>query len=199
MAKNFTIVPSASQLLIEKIFLFLYESIFQQLLNEGQRFFGLLVTTFIFIFFFNLSGMVAFTCSVTSQMAVNFTLSFSLFIAVTLIGVQKHGFNFIKLFFPKGVPNLLIPLLFLIEVISYFSRAISLGIRLFANIMAGHTLLVILTSFATGLGKFSLLAGFFPFLVVFGVTFLEIAISCLQAYVFFVLVIIYFKDAIYLH
>lgn len=143
--------------------------------------------------------MVAFTCSVTSQMVVNFTLSFSLFIAVTLVGIQKHGFNFLKLFFPKGVPSLLVPLLFLIEIISYFSRAISLGIRLFANIMAGHTLLVILTSFATGLGKFSLLAGFFPFLVVFGVTFLEIAISCLQAYVFFVLVIIYFKDAIYLH
>ncbi len=151
-----------------------------------------------FVLSMNLIGMIplpglgAFT--VTSHIIVTFALAAFVFIGVTLIGIFKHGFGFLKLFVPSGVPVWLLPLIVVIEIISYFTRPISLSVRLFANMMAGHTMLAVFGSFVVGLG---LIGGWVPFIFMVLLMGLEVLIAFLQAYVFAVLSCIYLNDALH--
>ncbi len=166
--------------------------------HEGMKYFPIIFTIFIFVLLLNILGMVplpalgAFT--VTSHIIVTFALAAFVFIGVTLIGIAKHGLGFFKLFVPSGVPVWLLPLITVIEIISYFTRPISLSVRLFANMMAGHTMLAVFGSFVVALG---FIAGWLPLLFMVFIMGLEILVAFLQAYVFAVLSSIYLNDALH--
>ena len=140
-------------------------------------------------------GMIPYTFTVTSHIIVTFVLAAFIFIGVTIIGFIKHGFGYLKLFVPSGVPVVLLPLIVVIEIISYLSRPISLSVRLFANMMAGHTMLKIFAGFIVPLGIF----GIAPLMVDVALTALEVLIAFLQAYVFTILTCLYLNEAINLH
>ena len=140
--------------------------------------------------------MVPYNFTYTSHIIVTFGLAGFIFIAVTLIGLVKHGVGFLKFFVPSGVPYALLPILIPIEVISYFVRPISLSLRLFANMMAGHTMLKVFASFIVLLG---FIGGWAPLLLVVVLTGFEIMIAVLQAYVFTILCCLYLNDALHLH
>lgn len=167
-----------------------------------QRFFPLIFVIFTFLLFSNLIGMIPYSFTVTSHFIVTLGLSFSLFIGVTLVGFQTHGLHFFSLLLPQGVPLALAPFLVLLELISYCFRALSLGIRLFANMMAGHSLVKILSGFAwtmLSMGGIMVFAHLAPLGIVFALIGLELGVAVLQAYVFTILICIYLNDAINLH
>lgn len=164
--------------------------------SEGRPYFPFIFTLFMFILFCNLIGMIPFTFTVTSHIIVTFALALVVFVGVTIIGFARHGFRFLGLFVPSGVPMALLPVLVPIEVISYFVRPISLSVRLFANMMAGHTMLKVFAGFVISLG---LAGGWAPLLFIVALTGLEIGIAILQAYVFTILTCLYLNDAIHLH
>jgi len=140
--------------------------------------------------------MSLYSFTLTSHITVAFTLSFAFFIAVVIIGLLIQKVSFINTFIPSGAPKLLLPFLVVIEIISYFSRPFSLGIRLFANLMSGHTLLAILANFAFNISQKNLLIGLLPFVLIVAIVGLEAMIAVLQAYVFTILVCIYINDSI---
>ena len=149
-----------------------------------------------FILVGNLVGMIPFAYTFTSQIIVTFAMAATIFIGVTVIGLVRHGLHFFSLFVPSGTPLILAPLLIPIEVISYFVRPVSLSVRLFANMMAGHTMLKVFGGFIVMLGIWG---GWLP--LAFSVAFvgLEVLVAFLQAYVFAVLTCIYLNDALHLH
>jgi F-type H+-transporting ATPase subunit a len=155
-----------------------------------------------FILFGNLLGMIPYSYTFTSQIAVTFTLAAIIFLGVTIIALFKHGFKFFTYFFPSGVPIGLAPLLIPIEIISYFIRPISLSVRLFANMLAGHTMmkvfagLIIMMGSASGILK---VGAILPLMAVIGLTGLEFLVAALQAYVFSILTCMYLHDALHLH
>lgn len=155
-----------------------------------------LFSLFLFILINNLFGLIPYSFATTSQLIFTFTLSITIWISVTLIGLFKHGFSFFTLFIPSGVPSLLLPFIFLIEIVSYLSRILSLAVRLSCNIISGHCLLTILSSLGLLLPPFLL---FFPILFLTGIFILELAVSFIQAYVFTLLTLTYIKDVEYLH
>jgi ATP synthase subunit 6 len=170
--------------------------------NEAQKYVGIVFTTWLYILIANLIGLIPFSFATTAQLVVAFGLSFSLFIGVTLIGLLKHGLSFLSFFLPSGAPIWLAPLLVVIELISYIFRPISLGVRLFANITAGHSLLAIIAGFAWSMatsGTLFVVMSVIPVVVIIAIYGLELAVAFLQAYVFAVLLSIYLKDAIELH
>lgn len=191
---NNYIWPRFWQIAIESFYGFLVSIFKDQVGYRGQKYFPFLATIFIFVFFLNIVGMIPYEGAATSQLIFNLSLSFSILIILTIIGFLRQGKNYLNIFLPpKGVPQVLIPLLIFIEIVSYLARGISLGVRLFANIMAGHTLLYIFSTFALNVNFFLALG---IFLVIYLVTFLEFFISSLQAYVFYVLSAMYFRDSI---
>ena len=195
-------VPSRWQLILEGVYEFITGLIDQQIGLEGKPYFFLIFAVFLTILLANLIGMVPYGFTTTSHLAVTVGFSLSLLIGITIMGFQKHGLHFLSFFLPKGVPLALGSLLVLIEIVSYLSRPISLGVRLFANMMAGHILLHILSGFAYAsfcAGGVLMLAGIFPFLAVIAVTLLEFLVACLQAYVLTTLIAIYMHDSIALH
>jgi ATP synthase subunit 6 len=148
----------------------------------------------------NLTGMIPYSFALTSHFAITLFFSFLTFLTALFLGFQNHGFNFFSLFLPAGAPFLLTPFLIVIELISYCARLFSLAIRLFANIMSGHTLLKILAGFSWILIiHLTSSVGLIPFFVVFVITGLEIIIAFLQAYVFTVLSAIYLNESLILH
>nr|QOZ41736.1 Atp6 [Prototheca wickerhamii] len=201
-AKGGYLVPSRWQSLVEMIYEFVRSLIQEQIGAKGRTYFPLVFTLFVFLLFTNLIGMIPYSFTATSHLAVTFGLSLSLFIAITIIGFQVHGLHFFSFLLPKGAPLILAPLLVVLELVSYCFRAVSLGVRLFANMMAGHTLVKILSGFAwtmLSVGGLLSVASVIPFAVVFALTGLEIGVACLQAYVFTILICIYLNDAINLH
>ena len=196
------LVPSRWQSLVEMIYEFVVSLVDEQIGIKGRKFFPLIFTTFVFLLFTNLIGMIPYSFTATSHMVVTFGLSLSLFVGVTIVGFQVHGLHFFSFLLPKGAPLVLAPLLVVLELVSYCFRAVSLGVRLFANMMAGHTLVKILSGFAwtmLSVGGFLAAASVIPFAIVFALTGLEIGVACLQAYVFTILTCIYLNDAINLH
>lgn len=192
--KGAFIWPQKWQLFFEMIYSFLAGMFKEQVGYRGQKYFPFLATIFIFVLFLNLFGMIPYEGAITSQLVFNLSLSFAILVYLTIVGYFRQGVSFFKLFLPPaGVPKALHPLIIFIEIISYIARGVSLGVRLFANIMAGHTLLFIFSSFIL---QVNIVLGFSIFIVIFLVTFLEFFIASLQAYVFYVLVIIYFRDSI---
>ena len=141
-------------------------------------------------------GMIPYAFTVTSHIIVTFVLASIVFVGVTIIGFIKHGLKYLELFVPKGVPVILLPLIVIIEIISYLSRPVSLSVRLFANMMAGHTMLKVFGGFVISLG---LLGGWLPLGFSVALTGLEILVAFLQAYVFAILTCIYLNDALNLH
>ena len=150
---------------------------------------------FFFILFGNVLGLLPYSFTFTSHIIVNGALAVFIFIAVTIIGFATHGLHYLRLFCPPGTPLPVAIVLVPIEIMSYFIRPVSLSLRLFANMLAGHVLLKVLAGFVISLGVF----GIVPFLAVGAVTMLEIMVAVIQAYVFALLSTIYLNDSVHLH
>lgn len=188
------IFPTKWSLFFENIYSFLATMFKEQVGYRGQKYFPFISSLFFFIVLLNLAGMIPYEGALSSQAVLALSLSFIVFLILTLIGFARQKFKFLLLFIPpKGIPLILIPLLIVIEIVSYLSRGISLGVRLFANIMAGHTLLFIFSGFILLVNGG---IGLSIFIVIFLISCLEFMIAVLQAYVFFVLTLIYFRDSI---
>ena len=193
--KNKKVIPNRFQIISELLYEFIANMINDNIGHKGKKFFPFIFTLFTFILFGNLLGMLPYSFTFTSHIIVTFALAMFIFLFITLIGIFMHGFKFFGLFVPKGVPMLMLPLMIPIEIISYLSRPISLSVRLFANMMAGHTMLKIFASFVFSLGIF----GFAPLIIDVALTALEVLIAILQAYVFTILTCIYLNESINLH
>jgi ATP synthase subunit 6 len=191
--KKNSFVPSRWQSVIELLYTFVGSLVRQQTGVNGVEYVPLFFTTFMFILISNLIGLMPFGFTMTSHILLTFTLALAFNIGFLILGFQKQGISFLKLFVPKGVPFLFKPLIIVIEVVSYLIRTFSLSLRLFANMMAGHTLLHILASFCFVGGT---IFSFVPWLLVFAVVLLEFAIAFIQAYVFVILLTIYLNDSI---
>jgi len=189
-------VPNRWLSITELLYGFVGSLVRQQTGVYGTEYVPIFFTTFIFILLSNLIGLLPFGFTITSHIFVTFLLAFSFNVGFLVLGFQKQGISFLKLFVPKDAPALFKPLIIVIELVSYLIRTFSLSLRLFANMMAGHTLLHILTSFCfVGGLPFS----FVPWLLVLAVGLLEFAIAFIQAYVFVILLTIYLNDAINSH
>ncbi len=188
-------IPSRMQMLVESLYGFIRELIQDNIGPEGMKYFSLVLSVFLFVLFGNLLGMIPYGFTITSHIIVTFCLAFMVFLIVVGVGLKEHGFHFFSLFLPQGAPLLMAPLLIPIEVLSFFSRPISLSVRLFANMMAGHTILKVFAGFTVALGVF----GIAPLLVNAALMSLEFLVAILQAYVFTILTCLYLKDAIHLH
>jgi len=188
-------VPGRWQSMAELSYEFVANLIKETVGNEGRRYFPIIFTVFMFILFGNMLGMVPYSFTFTSHIIVTFAMAAVVFIGVTILGFAKHGVHFFSFFVPPGAPIYMWPLLIPIEIISYLSRPISLSVRLFANMLAGHTLLKVIAGFIALMG----VAGVLPFALVVALTGLEILIAFLQAYVFAILTCLYINDALHLH
>lgn len=194
--------PHLSQALAELFYRFIGDLLKEQVGKPGRPFFPIIFLLFSFILSANLIGMIPYGFTTTSHVVITFALSVSVFFGVTIVGFQNHGIDFLSFLLPPGAPLGLAPLLVVLELVSYSFRAISLGVRLFANMMAGHTLVTILAGFGWTMAcSNGALAGlsFLPLVVVFALTGLEIGVAVLQAYVFTILTCIYLNDSISLH
>ncbi len=200
------LIPGRLQSVAEIFYEFIADTVRGAIGPEGMKFFPYVFTLFIYILFANLLGLfpsipgVSHTFTTTSHIAVTFALGFLTIAIVVIYGFYKNGLGFLKLFVPSGVPAWLLPLVSLIEIISFLSRPISLAIRLFANMLAGHIILKVFAGFIISLigagGLFSLIS-IFPFIGIVLITLLEILVAFLQAYVFAILTCIYLNDAVH--
>lgn len=193
---NLRIIPYNWQIITEQIYNFVFDLVKQQINTSGYTYFPIIFTLFLFILMSNIVGMFLYSFTLTSHVTVAFTLSFSFFISIILIGILIQKKEFINTFIPSGAPKILKPFLIGIEIISYFSRPFSLGIRLFANLMAGHTLLAILANFTFLISKKNIIVCLLPYFLIVAIVGLEAMIAILQAYVFTVLICIYLNDSI---
>ena len=147
-----SLVPNKMQLIAEMAFEFVSKMISETAGKDARPYFPFILSLFLFVLVANLLGMLPYSFTVTSHIIVTFALAFFIFIGVTVVGFAKHGISYLKLFVPSGVPIFLLPLIIVIEVISYLSRPVSLSVRLFANMMAGHTMLKVFGGFVVSLG-----------------------------------------------
>lgn len=191
-----TMVPSRWQSIAELTYEFVGGMVKDNAGVEGMRYFPFIFTLFMFILFGNLLGMLPYSFTFTSHIIVNAALAMFIFLAVTVIGFARHGMHYFSLLCPPGTPLPVAFILVPIELMSYFIRPVSLSLRLFANMLAGHVLLKVLAGFIISL---PVVFGIVPFAAVFGVTLLEIMVAVIQAYVFALLSCIYLNDAINLH
>ena len=189
------LVPGRWQSIAEMSYEFVADMVDTNVGHGGRQYFPFVFTLFMFILFANLLGMIPYSYTVTSQIIVTFALAAVVFIGVTIIGIIRHGFHFLRLFVPQGVPPVLLLLLVPIELLSYCIRPFTLSIRLFANMLAGHTMLAIFAGFAASIG----LLGIFPLGINILLVALEVLVAVLQAYVFAILTCLYLSDAINLH
>jgi len=189
-------VPGRWQFLAEMSYEFIANMIDENIGGpEGRKYFPFIFSLFMFVLFGNLFGMVPYAFTFTSHIIVTFAMAIVIFVGVTIIGIWHHGFHFLTLFVPKGVPKALLLLLVPIELLSYLIRPFTLSIRLFANMLAGHTMLAIFAAFVISMG----LLGVIPLTVDIALIFLELLVAVLQAYVFAILTSLYLRDAIHLH
>ena len=195
-------VPGRLQAAAELAYEFILSMCTETIGPEGRRFFPFVFSLFFFILFGNLMGVFPYAFTFTSHIAVTLALSLLVFILVTVVALKEHGVHFFSYFVPAGVPKVLIPLMVLIEVISYLSRIISLSVRLFANMMAGHVMLEVFGAFIVMLGAAGAI-GWIPAALSLSVNTaligFELLVATLQAYVFAVLTCIYLHDAVHLH
>ena len=191
-----SLVPNKMQLIAEMAFEFVSKMISETAGKDARPYFPFILSLFLFVLVANLLGMLPYSFTVTSHIIVTFALAFFIFVGVTLVGFARHGISYLKLFVPSGVPIFLLPLIIVIEVISYLSRPVSLSVRLFANMMAGHTMLKVFGGFVVSLG---ILGGWLPLGFAVALTGLELLVAFIQAYVFAILTCIYLNDALNLH
>lgn len=191
------LIPNYSQSKFEFLYNFIAQTSFSHNGWKGQRHFIFFVVLFLFILISNFLGMVPFSFTVTSHIFQTFALGCGVILSITILAISKNGISWFKFFFPN-LPIFILPLFTCIEFVSYISRAFSLAIRLFANLMSGHTLLNILTGFILKIGSknfISFIVALVPFFLISAIILLEMVIAILQAYVFVTLVAIYLKDA----
>ncbi len=193
--KGRALIPGRWQSMAELMYEFVANMIRDNVGSEGRKYFPFIFTLFMFVLFGNLIGMVPYTFTYTSHIAVTFGLAIVIFLGVTVIGFARHGFHYLRMFFPHGAPLATAVILVPIELISYCSRPFSLALRLFANMTVGHIILKVMAGFIIMLG----IAGIAPMAFLGGITVLEFGIALLQAYVFTILTCIYLHDAIHMH
>lgn len=196
---NTKIVPTNWQSVLEEVYLFTKLLVEKNIGQLGLQFFPVIFFLFSFLVLSNLIGMVPYSFTITSHIFVTFSLAFTLFIGINIIAVRTHKLHFLGFFLPSGVHIALAPLLVPIELVSYVARVFSLAIRLFANMMSGHTLLKIIAGFAWTMISFGGVWYFlqlFPLMIIIAVTVLELGIAILQAYVFTILICLYLNDAL---
>jgi F-type H+-transporting ATPase subunit a len=197
------LVPSRMQSLAELFYEFVANLVRDNAGPDARKYFPFVFSLFMFIMVGNLIGLVPGTFTFTSHIIVTFGLALTVFVFVTLLGLIKHGFHFFSLFMPSGVPMALAPILIPIEILSYLSRPVSLSIRLFANMMAGHTMLKVFGGFSVllggALGGLGYTVGILPLVINIALVGFEILVAMLQAYVFTILTCLYIRDALELH
>jgi F-type H+-transporting ATPase subunit a len=196
------VIPGRMQASAEMLYEFISDMVKSNVGNDGRPFFPFIFTLFIFLLFGNMLGLIPYSYTFTSQIVVTFALAAFVFLGVTLVALLKHGLHFFSFFVPPGAPKVLIPFLVVIEVVSYFVRPVSLSVRLFANMLAGHTMLKVFAGLAvliTSAGGAAVAGSILPFLALIGLTGLEVLVAGLQAYVFTILTCMYLNDALHLH
>lgn len=194
--RKHALVPGRWQSVAELAYEFVANLLRDTVGNEGRKYFPFVFSLFMFILFGNMLGMIPYSFTFTSHIIVTFALALVVFLGVTVLGFVKHGVHFFSFFVPPGVSVVLWPLMIPIELISYLSRPISLAVRLFANLTAGHTMLKVFAGFVVSLG---IVGGILPLAFVVALTGLELLIAFLQAYVFTILTCFYINDSIHLH
>jgi len=168
--------------------------------ESGMRFFPMVFCIFMFILICNLIGLIPYSFTVTSQLIVTISLALLVFLTVVIVGIQKNGLHFFKLFVPSGVPIYILPLVVMIEIISFVSRPISHSVRLFANMLAGHITLNVFGGFVVmllGASAAVKVIAILPFAMTIGLYALELLVAFLQAYVFAMLTCMYLNDALH--
>ena len=198
-SRHASMVPGRLQALVELSYEFIGDLLGSTVGKEGRKYFPFIFTLFMFILFGNALGMVPGSFTYTSHIIVTFTMAVVVVTAVTVIGIVRHGWHFFSFFAPAGCPIYVMPLLVPIEILSYLIRPISLSVRLFVNMMAGHIMLKTFAGFIIILGGYFVLPAIAPLALTVALSGLELAIAFLQAYVFTVLTCIYLQDAIHLH
>ena len=198
-----SLVPGRLQSLAEVFYEFISKMVRDNAGHDARPFFPFVFTLFMFILTGNLLGMIPGAFTFTSHIVVTFSMAIFVFSMVTLLAVVKHGIKFLTFFMPHGVPIWMAPLLVPIEIVSYLSRPISLSVRLFANMMAGHTMLKVFAGFTILMmsagSAFGYMAGVIPVVINVALIGFEIGVALLQAYVFTILTCLYIKDALELH
>lgn len=196
-----TLVPGRWQSLAELSYEFVASTVRQSAGNEGMRFFPLVFSLFMFVLFANLFGMLPLSFTVTSHIIVTFALAMIVILTVIIYGFVKHGTKFLHVFMPSGIPGFLLPLVVAIEIVSFLSRPISLSVRLFANMLAGHITLKVFAGFVVSLyaalGAGGLALGILPLMLTVALTGFEFFVAFVQAYVFTLLTCLYLNDAIH--
>ena len=195
-------VPGRMQSLAESAYGFIDDMVLNQVGEEGKRFFPFVFTLFMFVFFGNMLGLLPYAFTYTSHITLTFVMAMMVFILTTFVAISLHGKKFAGYFSPEGAPKLLLPIIVPIEVISYLSRPISLSIRLFANMVAGHVILKVFATFVVMLGGLGAIGPFIsvvPLAINVALFGFEVMVAFLQAYVFAILTCIYLHDAVHLH
>lgn len=201
-SKPRAVVPGRLQAAAEMAYDFAYRLAVDQIGPEGKRFFPFVFTLFFFVLLGNVLGLIPFTFTYTSHIAVTAALAMLVIVLVTGVALAEHGLHFFSYFFPAGAPKMLAPLIVPIEVLSYLSRPVSLSIRLFANMVAGHVMFAVFATFVVSLGAAGgilTLGAAGPLALNVILTGFELLVAALQAYVFAVLTCIYLHDAVHLH
>ncbi len=201
-SRSRAVVPGRLQAAAELSHNLLYNMAVDQIGPEGKRYFPFVFTLFFFVLMGNLLGLIPFAFTYTSHIAVTLALALLVIVLVTAVALAEHGLHFFSYFFPSGAPVLLAPLIVPIEIISYLSRPVSLSIRLFANMMAGHVMLAVFASFVVMLGGASAIGAIGavgPLAINVALIGFELLVAALQAYVFAILTCIYLHDAVHLH
>lgn len=194
------IVPNRVQLVSEMLYEFVANMVRNSAGTAGMKFFPFVFSLFMFVLVANMFGMIPFFFTVTSHIIITFALAILVFAVVLVYGFYKNGFKFLKLFVPSGVPGYVLPIVVPIEIVSFLSRPISLSVRLFANILAGHITLKVFAGFIVTLGSLGFLGwlgALLPLVMTVAITALEFLVAALQAYVFAVLTSMYINDAIH--
>lgn len=191
------LIPSKLQVIAESLYNFVHNMVVGSIGKEGEKFFALVFSLFFFILLCNVLGMTPYSFTATSQIAVTLSLALLSFLTVTIFAIYRNGFlGFIHMFLPSGVPVWMAPVIFLIELFSFLIRPITLSVRLFANMVAGHVLLKVVAGFILSLGA---ILGIFPFLFSIIMTGFELFVAVLQAYIFAILVCAYLAETTKAH
>jgi ATP synthase subunit 6 len=195
-------IPTRLQQIIEMIFNSAIELSYSNIGKQGKHFISLIFVIFFFILLCNLIGMIPYSFTVTSHIIITFLLALTLYIGFNIIGIKKHKLNFLKILLPSGSNIFLVPVLVPIELISYLFKVVSLPVRLFANMMSGHTLLKVIAGFSwsmLNINNFLFISFVIPLILIVVLIGLEFAVALIQAYVFTTLICVYINDALNLH
>lgn len=195
-------IPNVYQQVFEGIYNVVIELVYSNIGKKGKDFIPLIFTIFFLLLCCNLIGIIPYSFTITSHLSITFYLALTLYVGYNIIGIRTHKLNFLNLLLPSGSSIFLVPLLVPIELVSYIFRVISLPVRLFANMMAGHTLLKVIASFSWKMlnGNFLIfLSHFIPLILLILLIGLELAVGVIQAFVFTILTCMYINDALNLH